>query len=138
MSNEKITLNIGLNNNARVSKLHSNMSAARNVADIAARMLENHTYSSYGVGFAISEYNGDVEPTVVVTLQGFTYEPDKFSELVRVMCSVFSQECIAAVYWGDEMLEFNYGMEPCYRFDREFFIESADCERFESVERPEL
>ena len=128
MSNGKITLNIGLNNNCRIR--HANEHGARIVADIAARLFCDFTEGDYNYGIVVGEYEGKPEPTVVIEFDAwveFHDSLDRFREMLRVACCLFSQECIAADFCGVGCLEFAPGRVPCYDFNREYFKTIGDC-----------
>lgn len=137
MSNEKITLNIGLNNNCRIR--HINGHGARIVADIAARLLFEFTEGDYKYGIVVGEYEGKPEPTVVIELDAwvvFHDSLDRFKDMLSVACCLFSQECIAADYCGTGCLEFAPRRPASYDFDRAYFKTLEDCEGFYRVDRP--
>ena len=139
MSDGKITLNIGLNNNCRIR--HANKTGARIVADIAARLFEDFTERGYTYGFVVSEYEGQEEPTVVIQFDSWIEFSDtiqKFRDMLRVACVLFSQVCIAATYGERGFLEFAPGRPPCYDFDRQYFMTIDDCEELTTKPRPKV
>jgi hypothetical protein len=143
---KNITLNIGLNNNARVSRLHSNATAAKTVADIAARIFESVTIGDYRFGYLVSTYEGESEPTAVIEFETDCNDVELVQRLTQIACSVFSQECVATLIETKTdrsritrgLLEFNANIEPCYEFDIQYFRLVTDCDVVHYVERPTL
>lgn len=109
---EKLTLNIGLNNNPKL------------VNEILEHVRFTGIYNSVNINYRVdlSEYKNEIEQTLI--LEGFTsFKLSKCIDVIERLSSVFNQESIAAKISNNELLIYriNYKGEK-QRFDNKYFL----------------
>mgnify|MGYP003108765167 FL=1 len=115
---EKLTLNIGLNNNSKLVK--EILEHIKYSGIFIDNLEEKSDYINYRVD--LSEYKNEIEQTLI--LEGFSsFCLSSCVDIIERLCSVFNQECISAKIENNELLIYriNYKGEK-QRFDNKYFL----------------
>lgn len=134
---EKITLNIGLNNNAKtVNEILEHIKYSGIFID---NLEEKSDYINFSVD--LSEYKNEIEQTLII--EGFTsFCLSTCVDTIERLSSVFKQDCIAAKIANNELLIYRIGYKgEKLKFDNKYFL-NIEKENtpfiFEDVERQAL
>ncbi len=114
----KLELNIGLNNNPLlVNEILQHIKYASLFID---NIEEKSDYINYKVD--LSEYNNEIEQTLII--EGFTaFKLSSCVDIIERLCSVFNQECIAAIIDNNDLLIYQIGYKgEKQKFNKDYFI----------------
>lgn len=109
---EKLTLNIGLNNNPKL------------VNEILEHVRFTGIYNSVNINYRVdlSEYKNEIEQTLI--LEGFSsFCLSTCVDTIERLASVFKQDCIAAKIGSNDLLIYRIGYDGVkQRFDNKYFL----------------
>lgn len=115
---EKLTLNIGLNNNPKlVNEILENI---KYTSLFINNLEEKSDYINFRVD--LSEYKNEIEPTLII--EGFTgFKLSKCVDIIERLSSRFNQECISAKIDNNELLIYRIGYKgEKQRFNNKYFL----------------
>ena len=114
----KLKLNIGLNNNPLLVKEILNHIKYSGI--FINNLEEKSDYINYRVD--LSEYNNEVEQTLII--EGLTaFKLSYCVDIIERLCSVFTQDCIAAKIDNNELLIYQIGYKgEKQKFNNNYFL----------------